>query len=118
MDGFTPLLWAAREGLAPITALLLSHGANPNHLDIWMGANAGHKAGYWGRTEVMKLLVKTSLDINARGLSNGYTPLHDAVSGNHLETAKVLLDAGARQTFGGMMGRLPWISPVTMGIRR
>ena len=72
IEGFTPLLWAAREGMAQITTVLLSHGANPNHLDIWMGANSGHKAAYWGRTEVLKLLVKTNLDINARGLSNGY----------------------------------------------
>lgn len=96
LDGFTPLLWAAREGMKEIAELLLSHGADPNHLDVWMGANAGHKAGYWGRTEVMKLLVKTKMDINARGLSNGYTPLHDAVSGNHFETAKILLGAGAK----------------------
>ena len=104
VNGFTPLLWAAREGMTRITALLLSHGANPNHLDSWMGANAGHKAAYWGRTEVMKLLVKSSMDINARGLANGYTPLHDAVSGNHYETAKVLVTAGAKLDVEGHDG--------------
>ena len=107
IEGFTPLLWAAREGMAQITTVLLSHGANPNHLDIWMGANSGHKAAYWGRTEVLKLLVKTNLDINARGLSNGYTPLHDAVSGNHLETVRVLLDAGAKTDIKGHDGLTP-----------
>lgn len=103
-DGFTPLLRAAREGMTEITTLLLAHGANPNHLDVWMGANAGHKAGYWGRTEVMKILVKSKLDINARGLSNGYTPLHDAISGSHLETARVLVDAGAKLDIRGHDG--------------
>jgi ankyrin repeat protein len=107
IDGFTPLLWAAREGMTQIASLLLSRGASPNHLDIWMGANAGHKAGYWGRTEVMKVLVKTNMDINARGLSNGYTPLHDAVSGNHFETAKVLVDAGAKLGIKGHDGLTP-----------
>ena len=81
-DGFTPLLWAAREGMEKVVTLLLAHGANPNHRDWWMGANAGHKAGYWGRTDVMKILVQNKLDINVRGLANGSTPLHDAVSGN------------------------------------
>lgn len=107
IDGFTPLLWAAREGMTQITAILLSHGADPNHLDVWMGANAGHKAGYWGRTDVMKVLVKTKMDVNARGLSNGYTPLHDAVSGGHFETAKVLVDAGARLDIKGHDGLTP-----------
>lgn len=103
-DGFTPLLKAAREGLTEMTKLLLAKGANPNHLDVWMGANAGHKAGYWGRTEVMKLLVKSKMEINARGLSNGYTPLHDSVSGGHIETTRVLLEAGARIDIQGHDG--------------
>jgi ankyrin repeat protein len=106
-DGFTPLLWAAREGMTEVTALLLARGADPNHLDAWMGANAGHKAGYWGRTEVMKLLVRSKMDINARGLANGYTPLHDAVAGGHLETAKVLVVAGARLDVRGHDGLTP-----------
>jgi ankyrin repeat protein len=107
IDGFTPLLWASREGMTKIVELLLSCGASPNHLDAWMGANAGHKAGYWGRTDVMKLLVKSNMDINARGLANGYTPLHDAVSGNHYETAKVLVEAGARVDIEGHDGLTP-----------
>jgi len=106
-QGFTPLPWAAREGMVQMVALLLDHGANPNHLDSWMGANAGHKAGFWGRTDVMRLLVKHGLDLNARGLYNGYTPLHDAVSGNHLETARVLIEAEAKTNIQGHDGKTP-----------
>jgi ankyrin repeat protein len=106
-QGFTPLLWSAREGMVEITSLLLNRGANPNHLDSWMGANAGHKAGFWGRSEVMKLLVNHRLDINGQGLYNGYTPLHDAVSGNHLETAQVLVNAGAKTDIRGHDGKTP-----------
>ena len=105
--GFTPLLWASRQGMAEIAALLLEHGADPNHLDSWMGANSGHKAAYWGRTEVMKLLIKHGLKINAQGLYNGYTPLHDAVSGNHVETAIVLINAGAKKDIQGDDGKTP-----------
>jgi len=53
----------------------------------------------------MRLLVKSKLDLNARGLANGYTPLHDAVSGNHLEAAKTLVNAaGARTDIEGHDG--------------
>lgn len=104
-QGFTPLLWAAREGMVKMTELLLDHGADPNRLDSWMGANAGHKAAFWGRTEVMRLLVKRGLDLNARGLYNGYTALHDAVNGSHIETAQVLVDAGARINIRGHDGK-------------
>jgi ankyrin repeat protein len=106
-QGFTPLLWASREGMVEIVKLLLEHGANPNKLDQWMGANSGHKAAFWGRTEVMKVLVVHGLDLNAKGLYNGYTPLHDAVSGNHIETARVLIDAGARTDIQGHDGKTP-----------
>ena len=106
-QGFTPLLWAAREGFAPIVGLLLERGADPNQNDEWMGANAGHKAAFWGRAEVMNLLVSHGLNLNARGLYNGYTPLHDAVSGSHYETAEVLVRAGADHSLRGHDGRTP-----------
>jgi len=64
-QGFTPLLWASREGFVPIVKLLLEKGADPNHEDQWMHANAGHKAAFWGHAEVMSLLVKHGLNINA-----------------------------------------------------
>lgn len=106
-QGFTPLLWAGRQGYLEITTALLEKGADPNHLDAWMSANVGHKAAFWGRTEVMRLLVKSRLNLNAQGGYNGYTPLHDAVSGSHWETAQVLVDAGARKDIEGHDGKTP-----------
>lgn len=70
-EGFTPLLWASRQGYVEITKLLLEKGANPNHFDQWMRATSGHKAAYWGRVDVMALLIQHGLDINARGGYNG-----------------------------------------------
>jgi len=106
-QGFTPLIWAAREGFVDIVKLLLDKGANPNTLDQWMGANAGHKAGFWGRAEVMKVLTTHGLDLNAQGGYNGYTALHDAVAQNHVDTVKVLIQAGARTDIRGHDGKTP-----------
>jgi ankyrin repeat protein len=70
-----------------------------------MGANAAHKAAFWGRPDVMKLLAKSRLDLNARGGYNGYTPLHDAVAQGHVEVVKVLLNAGVRTDIRGHDGK-------------
>lgn len=106
-QGFTPLLWSAREGFTAIVKLLLEKGANPNHLDQWMQANAGHKAAFWGHAEVMELLIQHGLDINARGGYNGYTALHDAVSRGRDDVVKVLLDHHARVDIRGHDGKTP-----------
>jgi ankyrin repeat protein len=103
-QGFTPLLWASREGYDDIVRELLNAGADPNHLDQWMGATSGHKAAFWGRAAAMRLLVTHGLDVNARGGYNGYTALHDAVSRGHVEVVKVLLEAKARKEIQGHDG--------------
>lgn len=104
-QGFTPLLWASREGFVEIVRLLLNAGADPNQNDEWMGANSGHKAAFWGRANVIQLLIAGGLNLDAQGKYNGYTPLHDAVAGAHLETIKVLLAAGAKTTIQGHDGK-------------
>lgn len=106
-QGFTPLLWAAREGRASMVRLLLERGADPNHNDQWMHANAGHKAAFWGRAEVMALLVSHGLDVNARGGYNGYTALHDAVARGHVDVVRVLIRAKARTDIRGHDGKCP-----------
>jgi ankyrin repeat protein len=106
-NGFTPLIWAAREGFVELTAYFLELGADPNQLDEWMLANAGHKAAYWGRTETLKLLIDNGLQLNARGGYNGYTALHDAVVRQHHDAAILLLDSGASCFVEGHDGKTP-----------
>jgi ankyrin repeat protein len=100
-QGFSPLLWSAREGYTDIVKILLAAGADPNQNDLWMGATAGHKAAFWGREEAMKLLIAHGLNLDARGGYNGYTALMDAVTRNHLAVAKVLIDGGANTSIRG-----------------
>jgi ankyrin repeat protein len=100
-QGFSPLLWASRQGLTQIVKELLEAGADPNQSDQWMGATSGHKAAYWGHAEVMELLVNHGLSLDALGGYNGYSALMDAVSGNHYDAAKVLVDAGANTEIRG-----------------
>lgn len=107
-NGFTPLIWASREGFTEIVQFLLNEGADPNQLDEWMQANAGHKAGFWGRAIVLTLLIKHGLKVDARGGYNGYTALHDATVRGHTEAIKVLLDAGANCFIKGHDGKTPY----------
>lgn len=72
-----------------------------------MQANAAHKAAFWGRAEVMKVLVKSGMDLNARGGYNGYTPLHDAIAQSHVDVVRVLLGAGVRTSIQGHDGKTP-----------
>jgi ankyrin repeat protein len=104
-QGFTPLLWASRQGYTSIVKMLLDKGANPNHEDQWMRATAGHKAAFWGHADVMSLLITHGLNVDARGGYNGYTALHDAISQNHADVAKVLLDHHARKDIRGHDGK-------------
>ena len=98
-DAHTPLLIAARDGLAEIVQLLLEHGADQTLVDYYMRSLPIHKAAYGGHAAVLEALThdhKISEVLNAQGPFNGYTPLHDAIWHGHYEAAKVLINAGAK----------------------
>jgi len=56
-----------------------------------------HKAAYKGDNSQLATLIKSGASINARGVYY-YTPLQLAVRGNHGETVRILLAAGADAT--------------------
>jgi ankyrin repeat protein len=90
--GFTPLLFAARNGHIESAKLLLAAGANiddaaPN------GASPLVIAVHSGQSELAAFLLQHGADPNAAGA--GYTALHAAILRGDLDLLKKLLSHGA-----------------------
>lgn len=105
--GHTPLLIAARDGLAGAVRALLDAGADMTLVDHFMLAHPAHKAGYMGHAEVMRALCDHpgfAEIADIQGPFNGYTALHDAVWQGHEQTVRVLLDAGVSLDLKGHDG--------------
>lgn len=104
--GYTPLLFASRNGDARSARLLLAAGADVN-VTTPDGASALAIAAHSGQTAVAMLLLENGADPNAARA--GYAPLHLAV----LRADEVLLNAllargadpNARVTQGTLIGR-------------
>ena len=114
--GETPLMIAARSGAAETVALLLDAGAHPNAAERDRDQTALMWAAAQGHADVAQLLIDAGADLRARtrvwdqlentaGNTNtsgnfrmahgGSTPLLFAASGGDVETARVLVEAGA-----------------------
>jgi ankyrin repeat protein len=90
--GFTPLLFAAREGELESAKYLLAAGADVNDAGA-DGASALAVAAFSGQSAVAQLLIEHGADLNASG--GGYAALHAAVERGDLSLAKSLIAAGA-----------------------
>jgi ankyrin repeat protein len=90
--GFTPLLFAAREGDVDSAKHLLAAGANVNDTAA-DGASALALAAMSGQSAVASLLIEQGAELNAAGA--GYTALHAAVMRADLSLAKTLVASGA-----------------------
>ena len=114
--GETPLMIAARSGAAETVALLLDAGANPDAAERERDQTALMWAALQGHADVTRLLIDAGADLHARtrvwdqlentaGNTNtsgnfrmghgGSTPLLFAARGGDVETARVLVEAGA-----------------------
>ena len=106
--GHTPLLIAARDGLADVVRALLAAGADITRVDQFMLAHAAHKAAYMGHADVLRALARHPRFpeiADKQGPFNGYTALHDAVWHGHVEAVRVLIGAGVRLDLRGYDGR-------------
>ena len=90
--GFTPLLFAARDGDLESARLLVAAGADVNDTAP-SGRSALIVATHSGQSAVAAFLLDKGADPNAIGA--GYTALHAAVLRGDLESVKVLVRAGA-----------------------
>ncbi len=73
-----------------------------------------HCAAWEGHTDVIKLLLKSGVDVNARD-KFGKTALHDAALKGHLAAVKLLLDHGADINSKCEIGSTPLHMAATSG---
>ena len=92
VGGFTPLLFAARNGDAEVARRLLDAGADADDRAP-DGAGALVVAAHSGHRELVLTLLERGADPNASAA--GYTALHAAVLTGDLAVVEALLDAGA-----------------------
>jgi ankyrin repeat protein len=87
--GTTPLMWAVSEGHAAAVRLLIDAGADVNARSHYVAAANGR--GFEGRTP-----VANTADAKPEEFASGWlTPLMLAAREGHLDTARILVGAGA-----------------------
>merc|ERR1712039_241625 len=91
-----PLHLAIEENLPDVVDVLLDAKADVNAGNISMGLNSNPliDAAYRNDAKLVKKLIDARSEVNRLG-KQGMTPLHMAARGRNLETAQILLAAGA-----------------------
>lgn len=92
--GETVLMTAARTGSVDAVKALLAHGANANAKESWRGQTALMWAVEQKHPEVAQSLIESGANVHAR-TNSGFTPLLFAARVGDLDSARVLLEAGA-----------------------
>ena len=93
-DGMTALHWAAMNGDAELTDMLVFAGANVRATTRLGTYTPLFLASQHGHGKVIQSLVKAGADVKA-GTPNGTTPLMVAAASGEVEAVRVLLDHGA-----------------------
>ena len=95
-SGQTPVMMSVLRGRTEMVRLLLAE----EEVDVTIGEMQGytvmHGAGFQGRAEILRLLLKDKRNIDPGHFhSDGFSPLHRACWGNeprHTETVKVFVE--------------------------
>lgn len=103
--GRTPLQLAAGSGMDSIVRLLIERGAVTHAKEERHVVAALHGAARAGRTEVVEVLLASGVPVDA-GLP-GFTALMQAAWKGKLETAQLLLAAGADPNAVSITGKTP-----------
>jgi uncharacterized protein len=90
----TVLMAAARTGKLDAVNLLLARGAQVNATEAWRGQTALMWAAGEGHPAVVKALIQSGADIQARS-NGGFTALLFAARNGQIGAVKTLLEAGA-----------------------
>jgi ankyrin repeat protein len=93
-DGMTALHWAAMNGDAELTEMLLVAGANVRATTRLGTYTPLYLASQQGRATVIQALIKAGADVKA-GTPNGTTPLMVAAASGEVDAVKALVDNGA-----------------------
>jgi uncharacterized protein len=99
VDGYTPLALACYFGHLEEARLLLDHGADPNVISTnEMAVMPIHSALGGGHKEIVALLVARGAEVDEPSGAD-WTPLHYVAESGDLETARLLVDNGARSGY-------------------
>lgn len=96
IDGVTPLMEACRAGEKLLATKLINHGANVREVSFQKFTPL-HYAAFWGRAQMIPLLIASGAMLEAKASTLAYTPLHQAAMGHSdsSDTVEQLLLAGA-----------------------
>jgi len=91
---YTPLIFAVLSKCTQSTLLLIESHANCLVKDN-EDKNLLHISSHNGDDSVVRVLIQSGLSVNDSYSPSCSTPLHYAVTGGHLETSRILIEAGA-----------------------
>ena len=114
MNGLTPLMTAARTGNPDVVKALLSRGANLNAATATTQETALMWAIVERHPDIVRELVEHGADVDPMP-QQALSPLMAAAGNGDIDTAKLLLEAGARVNDTGADGAHPLAYAIVVG---